>query len=62
MNEKKLSAKGLTYKSIAGSQGFFLPVQYDQSRMEGGLVFGKKYDLEIRECEVEGNGSEQEKS
>lgn len=43
-----IDIKDIPLREISGSQGFFIPVQYLDERLQGGLKIGRRYDLTIR--------------
>jgi hypothetical protein len=43
-----IEIKDIPLREISGSQGFFVPIQYLEERLEGGLKIGQRYDLTIR--------------
>lgn len=46
-----MKIKGIQLIKLGNSQGFLVPVQHTEERLEGGLVLGQKYDLDISEAE-----------
>lgn len=46
-----MKIKGLQLTKIGTGQGFFIPVAHTEDRVEGGLVIGRRYDIDISEAE-----------
>jgi len=50
-----MEIKKLRLVEVSGGRGFFIPIQYMNDRMAGGLAVGKHYNLILEEVKEDGD-------